>query len=52
MAGGGDYLDFVLDCMAGVGPVRGVRFFGVAAIVRFAGEWIMARLERRRADQA
>ena len=28
MAGGGDYLDFVLDCMAGIGPVRGVRFFG------------------------
>ena len=28
MAGGQDYLEFVLDCMACVGPVRGVRFFG------------------------
>lgn len=33
MAGGGDYLDFVLDCMAAVGPVRGVRFFGGTGLV-------------------
>ena len=33
MAGGGDYLDFVLDCMAGVGPVRGVRFFGGTGLI-------------------
>ena len=33
MAGGGDYLDFVLDSMAGVGPVRGVRFFGGTGLI-------------------
>ena len=33
MAGGGDYLDFVLDCMAAVAPVRGVRFFGGTGLI-------------------
>lgn len=33
MAGGGDYLDFVLDSMAGIGPVRGVRFFGGTGLI-------------------
>lgn len=33
MAGKGDYLDFVLDCMAEMGPVRGVRFFGGTGLV-------------------
>src|SRR3546814_14757342 len=27
MAADSDYVDFVLDCMAGLGPVRPVRFF-------------------------
>lgn len=27
MAADSDYVDFVLDCMAGLGPVRSVRFF-------------------------
>lgn len=33
MTGGGDYLDFVLDCMAAAGPVGRVRFFGGTGLV-------------------
>lgn len=33
MAGKGDYLDFVLDCMAAVASVRGVRFFGGTGLI-------------------
>lgn len=40
MAAGGNYVDFVLDCMAAAGPVGRVRFFGGTALildgVRFA----------------
>ena len=33
MAADSDYVDFVLDCMAGVGPVRPVRFFSGTGLV-------------------
>lgn len=33
MGQGGDYLDFVLDCMAAVAPVRGVRFFSGTGLI-------------------
>lgn len=33
MAADGDYVDYVLDCMAGLGPVRAVRFFSGTGLV-------------------
>ena len=33
MAADGDYVDYVLDCMAGIGPVRPVRFFSGTGLV-------------------
>lgn len=33
MAADSDYVDFVLDCMAGLGPVRPVRFFSGTGLV-------------------
>jgi DNA transformation protein len=33
MATDGGYVDFVLDCMAGLGPVRAVRFFSGTGLV-------------------